>query len=89
MFVARASSPAGYSSVSLPRCPLWVECFDSVLAPGRGGYIKAALRTGAPIVPLAVVGAEEAHVMLGKVAIREGLAQAEQEIQQILDKWHR
>jgi 1-acyl-sn-glycerol-3-phosphate acyltransferase len=34
-------------------------------APGRGGYIKAALRTGAPIVPLAVVGAEEAHVMLG------------------------
>jgi len=36
-------------------------------APGRGGYIKVALRTGAPIVPLAVVGAEEAHVMLGNV----------------------
>ncbi len=36
-------------------------------APGRGGYIKAALRMGAPIVPLAVVGAEEAHVMLGNV----------------------
>jgi 1-acyl-sn-glycerol-3-phosphate acyltransferase len=33
-------------------------------APGRGGYIKLALRTRAPIVPLAVVGAEEAHVML-------------------------
>ncbi len=33
-------------------------------APGRGGYIKIALRTRAPIVPLAVVGAEEAHVML-------------------------
>ena len=37
-------------------------------APGRGGYIKAALRTGAPIVPLAVVGAEEIHVMLGNWA---------------------
>ncbi|HSQ00349.1 MAG TPA: 1-acyl-sn-glycerol-3-phosphate acyltransferase, partial [Candidatus Dormibacteraeota bacterium] len=31
-------------------------------APGHGGYVKLALRTGAPIVPLAVVGAEEAHV---------------------------
>ncbi|MBI1815830.1 MAG: acyltransferase family protein [Deltaproteobacteria bacterium] len=36
-------------------------------APGRGGYIKLALRTRTPIVPLAVVGAEEAHVMLGSV----------------------
>jgi 1-acyl-sn-glycerol-3-phosphate acyltransferase len=36
-------------------------------APGHGGYIKIALRTRAPIVPLAVVGAEEAHVMLGTV----------------------
>jgi 1-acyl-sn-glycerol-3-phosphate acyltransferase len=34
-------------------------------APGHGGYIKIALRTRTPIVPLAVVGAEEAHVMLG------------------------
>ena len=33
-------------------------------APGHGGYIKIALRTRSPIVPLAVVGAEEAHVML-------------------------
>jgi 1-acyl-sn-glycerol-3-phosphate acyltransferase len=37
-------------------------------APGRGGYIKLALRRRAPIIPLAVVGAEEAHVMLGNVA---------------------
>lgn len=37
-------------------------------APGRGGYIRIALRTGAPIVPLAVVGAEEAHVLLANVA---------------------
>jgi 1-acyl-sn-glycerol-3-phosphate acyltransferase len=36
-------------------------------AAGHGGYIKAALRTHAPIVPVAVVGAEEAHVMLGNL----------------------
>ena len=36
-------------------------------APGRGGYVKIALRTGSPIVPLAVVGTEEAHVMLGNL----------------------
>ncbi|HVN83257.1 MAG TPA: 1-acyl-sn-glycerol-3-phosphate acyltransferase [Candidatus Binatia bacterium] len=36
-------------------------------APGRGGYIKIALRTHSPIVPLAVVGAEETHVMLGNL----------------------
>lgn len=33
-------------------------------AKGRGGYIKIALRTRSPIVPLAVIGAEEAHVLL-------------------------
>jgi 1-acyl-sn-glycerol-3-phosphate acyltransferase len=36
-------------------------------APGRGGYIKVALRTRTPIVPVAVVGAEETHVMLGNL----------------------
>lgn len=36
-------------------------------APGHGGYVKAALRTRSPIVPVAVVGAEEAHVMLGNM----------------------
>ncbi len=34
---------------------------------GRGGFIKLALRTGSPIIPVAVVGAEEAAPMLGKV----------------------
>jgi len=34
---------------------------------GRGGFIKLALRTGSPIVPVAIVGAEEAHPMLTKV----------------------
>jgi 1-acyl-sn-glycerol-3-phosphate acyltransferase len=37
-------------------------------APGHGGYVKAALRTGSPIVPVAIVGAEETHLMLGDVA---------------------
>lgn len=34
---------------------------------GRGGFVKLALRSGAPIIPVAVVGAEEALPMLGKV----------------------
>ena len=33
---------------------------------GRGGFIRLALRTGAPIVPCAVVGAEEVHPMLAQ-----------------------
>jgi 1-acyl-sn-glycerol-3-phosphate acyltransferase len=37
------------------------------LKPGRGGYVKAALRTRSPIVPVACVGTEEIHVMLGNV----------------------
>lgn len=31
---------------------------------GRGGFVSAAIRAGAPIVPVSVVGAEEAHPML-------------------------
>ncbi|MCA9675464.1 MAG: acyltransferase family protein [Myxococcales bacterium] len=34
---------------------------------GRGGFVKLALRSGAPLVPVAVVGAEEAQPMLGKI----------------------
>lgn len=34
---------------------------------GRGGFIKLALRTGAPIIPVAIVGAEEIHPMVAKV----------------------
>ena len=33
---------------------------------GRGGFVRVALRTGAPIVPCAVVGAEEIHPMVGQ-----------------------
>ncbi len=34
---------------------------------GRGGFVSVALRTGTPIVPCAIVGAEEAHPMIADV----------------------
>ena len=33
---------------------------------GRGGFARAALRTGAPIVPVAVVGAEEIYPLIAR-----------------------
>jgi len=32
---------------------------------GRGGFVSAALRTGAPIIPCSIVGAEEIYPMIG------------------------
>jgi 1-acyl-sn-glycerol-3-phosphate acyltransferase len=34
---------------------------------GRGGFVSAALRTGAPIVPVSIVGAEETYPKLGEI----------------------
>lgn len=34
---------------------------------GRGGFVRLALRTGSPIVPCAVVGAEEVHPKIASV----------------------
>ena len=34
---------------------------------GRGGFVSAALRTGTPIVPVAIVGAEETYPMIGNI----------------------
>jgi 1-acyl-sn-glycerol-3-phosphate acyltransferase len=34
---------------------------------GRGGFVSAALRTGTPIVPAAIVGAEEIYPMLADI----------------------
>jgi len=34
---------------------------------GRGGFVRLALRTGAPIVPCAIVGAEEIHPVLTRI----------------------
>jgi 1-acyl-sn-glycerol-3-phosphate acyltransferase len=36
-------------------------------APGRGGYVKLAISTGSPIVPVAIVGTEEIHYCLGDI----------------------
>jgi 1-acyl-sn-glycerol-3-phosphate acyltransferase len=34
---------------------------------GRGGYLKVALRAGAPVVPVAIVGGEESMPLFGKL----------------------
>ena len=54
---------------------VWPEGFKGIGKPfaeryklqrfGRGGFVSAALRTGAPIVPTAIVGSEEIHPVLG------------------------
>jgi 1-acyl-sn-glycerol-3-phosphate acyltransferase len=54
---------------------VWPEGFKGIGKPfseryklqrfGRGGFVSAALRTGTPIVPCAIVGAEEIYPMLG------------------------
>jgi 1-acyl-sn-glycerol-3-phosphate acyltransferase len=33
---------------------------------GRGGFVRIALRTGSPIIPCAIVGAEEIHPVMAK-----------------------
>jgi 1-acyl-sn-glycerol-3-phosphate acyltransferase len=34
---------------------------------GRGGFVRMALNTGAPIIPVSVVGSEETYITLAKV----------------------
>lgn len=34
---------------------------------GRGGFVSAALHTGAPIIPVAIVGAEETYPKIGEI----------------------
>ena len=56
---------------------VWPEGFKGIGKPyrdryklqrfGRGGFVSAALRTGAPIVPCAIVGAEEIYPKLGDI----------------------
>ncbi|MBC7309041.1 MAG: 1-acyl-sn-glycerol-3-phosphate acyltransferase [Tetrasphaera sp.] len=36
---------------------------------GRGGFVSAALRTEAPIIPCAIVGAEEIYPLIGDISI--------------------
>lgn len=54
---------------------VWPEGFKGIGKPfseryklqrfGRGGFVSAALKAGAPIVPTAIVGSEEIYPMLG------------------------
>jgi len=34
---------------------------------GRGGFVEVCMETGAPIIPVAIIGAEEAYPMIGNV----------------------
>ncbi len=34
---------------------------------GRGGFVSAALRTGTPIIPVSIVGAEEIYPLIGNI----------------------
>ncbi|MDX6287412.1 MAG: hypothetical protein QOG53_2897 [Frankiales bacterium] len=36
---------------------------------GRGGFVTAALRTGVPIIPCSIVGAEEIYPLIGNVKV--------------------
>jgi 1-acyl-sn-glycerol-3-phosphate acyltransferase len=56
---------------------VWPEGFKGIGKPysdryklqrfGRGGFVSAAIRTGVPIVPCSIVGAEEIYPMIGNV----------------------
>jgi 1-acyl-sn-glycerol-3-phosphate acyltransferase len=56
---------------------VWPEGFKGIGKPfseryklqrfGRGGFVSAALRTGVPIIPVSIVGAEEIYPMIGNL----------------------
>jgi 1-acyl-sn-glycerol-3-phosphate acyltransferase len=58
---------------------VWPEGFKGIGKPfsqryklqrfGRGGFVSAALRTGVPIIPTAIVGAEEIYPMIGNARL--------------------
>ena len=58
-------------------CGVWPEGFKGVGKPfseryklqrfGRGGFVSAALKTGAPIIPCSIVGAEEIYPIIGNM----------------------
>jgi 1-acyl-sn-glycerol-3-phosphate acyltransferase len=54
--------PEGYQGMSKPFAQRY-----QLKRFGRGGFVKLALRTGAPIIPVAIVGAEETSPLLGRI----------------------
>ena len=56
--------PEGYKGVGKPfRERYHLQRF------GRGGFVEVALETGAPIVPVAIVGSEEIYPMIGNAKL--------------------
>jgi 1-acyl-sn-glycerol-3-phosphate acyltransferase len=54
--------PEGYKGVGKPFAERYkLQRF------GRGGFVHAAVRTGAPIIPLSIVGSEETYPLIGNV----------------------
>jgi len=54
--------PEGYQGLSKPFAQRY-----QLKRFGRGGFVKLALRTGAPIIPVAIVGSEETSPLLGRI----------------------
>ncbi|HWH29078.1 MAG TPA: 1-acyl-sn-glycerol-3-phosphate acyltransferase, partial [Mycobacteriales bacterium] len=58
---------------------VWPEGFKGIGKPfseryklqrfGRGGFVSAALRTGAPIIPCSIIGAEEIYPIVGNAKL--------------------
>ena len=72
----RASVPAAETLLSRGELVgVWPEGFKGIGKPfhkryqlqrfGRGGFISVALRTGAPLIPTAVIGSEEIYPIIG------------------------
>ena len=59
--------PGGAADMRLPVWERYRVKPHKGFAPGRGGYIKIALRTQSPIIPVAIVGAEEVHMLLADI----------------------
>ncbi|KFE70629.1 lysophospholipid acyltransferase family protein [Hyalangium minutum] len=54
--------PEGYQGLSKPFAQRY-----QLKRFGRGGFVKLALRTGAPIIPVSIVGSEETSPLLGRI----------------------
>lgn len=54
--------PEGFKGIGKP----WSERYK-LQRFGRGGFVSAAIRTGVPIVPVSVVGAEEIYPLVGNI----------------------
>jgi 1-acyl-sn-glycerol-3-phosphate acyltransferase len=54
--------PEGFKGIGKP----WRDRYK-LQRFGRGGFVSTALRTGTPIIPAAIVGAEEIYPIIGNI----------------------